>query len=422
MRGLFICVLIFVYALNAASQDTVSLYTCYSKAREHYPATRDKILYQESSDLRLRSIANTWFPQFTLGAQSSYQSDVTHISVALPFPGVSFPTPGRDQYKLSLDMSQTLYDGSLSKRQKELERTSNLTDMQQLEVELYQLKDRVNNVYFSVLLLTENEKLLRTARQTIEEKRKSLESAVRNGVSTQSDLDVLDAELLKMDDKIFAAGQDRMTAIDILNMLTGENFNYEKTFLVPAPPAPDTIAGIRPEQVLYDLQMQKIDKSIQVAGSRTLPRIALFTQVGYANPALNMLSNKFDTYYIIGATLKWNFWDWHATKRDKEVLGIQKDLVADRKSVFELNRDISMRTEFARMNKFRKSVELNEKEVLLRKNIAETSSSRLSLGVITATDYLNDLNARLQAELNLEINQASLIQSVINYQNIKGEK
>ena len=422
MRGLLIGGLILSFAASAASQDTVSLYTCYSKAREHYPATRDKILYQESSDLRLRNIANTWFPQFTLGAQSSYQSDVTHISVALPLPGVSFPTPGKDQYKLSLDVSQTLYDGSLSKRQKELERTSNLSDIQQLEVELYQLKDRVNSVYFSVLLLTENEKLLRTARQTIEEKRKSLESAVKNGVSTQSDLDVLDAELLKMDDKIFAASQDRMTAIDILNELTGEKFNYEKTFLMPAPPVPDTTAGIRPEQVLYDLQMQKIDKSIRVTGSRTLPRIALFTQVGYANPALNMLSNKFDTYYIIGATLKWNFWDWHATKRDKEVLGIQKDLVADRKSVFELNRDISLRTESARMNKFKKSVELNEKEVRLRKNIAETSSFRLSSGVITATDYLNDLNAQLQAELNLEINQASLIQSVINYQNIKGEK
>lgn len=422
MRGVFICVLIFVYAANAAPQDTVSLYTCYSKAREHYPATRDRMLYQESSDLKLRNIASTWFPQFVLGAQSSYQSDVTHISVSLPFPGVSFPLPAKDQYKLSLDVSQTLYDGSLSKRQKELERTSNLTDLQQLEVELYQLKDRVNSVYFSVLLLTENEKLLRTARQTIEEKRKSLESAVKNGVSMQSDLDVLDAELLKMDEKIFAAGQDRMSAIDILNELTGEKFSYDKTFLIPDAPAPDTTSGIRPEQVLYDLQMQKIDKSIQVAGSKNLPRIMLFSQVGYANPALNMLSNTFNTYYIIGATLKWNFWDWHTTKREKEVLSVQKDLVADRKSVFELNRDIAMRSEFSRMNKFRKSVELNKKEVQLRKNITETSSSKLSMGVITASDYLNDLNAQLQAELNLEINQTSLIQSVITYLNIKGEK
>ena len=406
--------------ITAAAQDTVSLATCYEKAREHYPSARNRLLYQQASDLRLKNIANTWFPQFTLGAQSTYQSDVTHVTI--PFPGISIPTPNKDQYKLSLDINQSLYDGGLSKRQKELEKASNLTDLQQLEVELYQLRERVNGIYFSILLLESNEKLLVSMKKSIDEKMQSMESAVKNGIVTPSEKDVLEAESLKTAEKIYSVQQDRNAAIDMLNEVTGEKFGYNKEFLLPASQLPDTTAGVRPEQVLYDLQMQKLDRSIQLTGSKTLPRLNFFTQLGYANPALNMLSNKFDSYYLVGATLRWNFWDWNSSRHDKEVLRIQKDIVADQKSVFEMNKDITLKSAYASIMKYQNSVAIDSRQVELRQSIARASSVKLSSGTITASDYVNDLDAQVQAELNLDINRISMIQSMIDYTIIKGEK
>jgi outer membrane protein TolC len=185
---------------------------------------------------------------------------------------------------------------------------------------------------------------------------------------------------------------------------------------------PDTSGGLRPEMQLYDLQMKKIDASIKLIDSRTLPRMSFFSQLGYGNPGLNMLSDKFAGYYILGASIRWSFWDWNSSKRDKEVLQIQKDIIADKKSVFELNRSIALKTELSRIQKFQRSVNMNVRLVDLRKNITQSSSSKLNTGTITSSDYIADLNAEVQAELNLELSRIVFIQSVVNYNNIRGDK
>jgi outer membrane protein TolC len=414
-----VCLWLFCTAIYG--QDSISLISCYQKALENYPVFRDKMLNKQASDLRLKNVNAGWYPQFSLSAQSTYQSDVPHIISDKPLP-FTMPSAPKDQYKIALDLSQTIFDGGYAKSQKVLENASLLTDVQQVEIELYQLKDRINGIYFSILLLGENEKLLVSTKQTIDDKLKTLESALRNGLLTNADKDVLVAESLKLDQTIFELCQDRANALEMLSELTGQKYSDSQIFQVPRFEFPDTSAAIRPEQVFYNLQMQKIDASMQLAGSKMMPRLGLFSQLGYGNPGLNMLNDKFSTYYIIGASLKWTFWDWNSTKREKEVLKIQKDMVADKKGVFELNRSIALKNELSRIKKFRKSTEMNSQLVELRKGITRVASSRLSAGTLTSTDYLNELNAQVQAQLNLEISQISLVQSQVNYLNIRGEK
>ena len=170
------------------------------------------------------------------------------------------------------------------------------------------------------------------------------------------------------------------------------------------------------------MQMKKVDASMKVLDSRTMPRISAFSTLAYGNPGLNMLSDKFTPYGIVGVSLKWNFWDWNMKNRDKQVLAIQKDILYDKKSVFELNRSISLKSELSKVQKFQKAVDLNTRLVELRKNITKSSAGKLSSGTITSSDYIADLNSQLQAEINLEISRISLIQSVVNYSIIKGDK
>jgi outer membrane protein TolC len=421
MRAILIFALFFIFPF-LYGQDTVRLVSCYEKAIQYYPVSRDKKLNEHLSELKIKNFTAAWYPQLSLGAQASYQSDVTHLDVTLPFPGVTFPLPPKDQYKLTLDINQTIYDGGFAKSQKALENASQLTESQQVEIELYQLKDRINGVYFSIALIDANARLIQSAKQSIDEKIKSVESAVRNGVLTNPDKDILLAESLKFEEKLFELNEDRENAIRSLSELTGEKYRSSQRFELPALLIPDTSAGIRPEMQLYDLQMKRVDANIKVIDTRTLPRMSFFSQVGYGNPGLNMLSDKFAGYYILGASIKWNFWDWNSSKRDKEVLQIQKDIIADKKSVFELNRSITLKTELSKIQKFQKSVDMNVRLVDLRKNITHSSSTRLSSGTITSSDYIADLNAQVQAELNLELSKIALIQCVVNYTNIRGEK
>jgi outer membrane protein TolC len=415
----------FLYScLFLYGQDTVRLATCYEKAILFYPVARDKKLNEQLSDLKIKNITTSWYPQLSLGAQATYQSDVTHVSIPPLGPGlaITIPEPRKDQYKMTLDINQTIYDGGYSKSQKALEAASQLTESQQVEIELYQLKDRINGVFFSISLIDANIKLILSAKQSIDEKLNSVESAVRNGTMTNPDKDVLLAESLKFEEKLFELNEDRQTMIKNLSELTGEKYSAGQKFVFPDVVIPDTTSATRPEMQLYDLQMRKLDASIKVIDSRTLPRMSVFSQLGYGNPGLNMLSDKFASYGIIGASIKWNFWDWNSGKRDKEALLIQKDIIADKKSVFELNRNIALKSELSSIQKFQKSFEMNTRLVELRKNITHSSASRLSSGSITSSDYVSDLNSQVQAELNLELSRISLIQSVINFANISGEK
>lgn len=419
IKAIIVLVLFPVYPA-LFGQDTVKLAACYEKAIQNYPVARDKQLNEKLAELHLKNIDATWLPQLSLGGQATYQSDVTHVSLSMP--GITIPEARKDQYKVTLDINQTLYDGGLAKSQRALESSSQLTESQQVEIELYQLKDRINAVYFSIIMVDSNIKLIQSAKQSVDEKIKSLESAVRNGTMISPDKDVFVAESLKYEEKLFELNEDRATGLKNLAELTGEKYRDSQKFELPALSIPDTTAGSRPESVLYDLQMKKLDASIKVIDSKNLPHMFLFSTVGYGNPALNMLADKFSTYGIVGAGLKWTFWDWNTSRRDKEALLIQKDMLADKKSVFEMNKSISLKSEYSKIQKFQRSLDLNKKLVDLRRNITSSSASKLSAGTIISSDYIADLNAQVQAEINLELSKISLIQSLINYSIIKGEK
>jgi outer membrane protein TolC len=135
-----------LFSALVSAQDTIRLASCYEKAIQYYPVGRDKKLNEQLTDLHIRNINASWMPQLSLGGQATYQSDVTHVNI--PVPGITIPEARKDQYKLSLDINQTIYDGGYSSSQKALEQASLLTESQQVEIELYQLKDRINAVYY----------------------------------------------------------------------------------------------------------------------------------------------------------------------------------------------------------------------------------------------------------------------------------
>ncbi|MDP4208055.1 MAG: TolC family protein [Bacteroidota bacterium] len=392
---------------------------CQKQAMTNFPSAKDKALLQESTVLRVKNVNTANLPQSSLNGQATYQSDAIKINIPVTGHPLSMEQ-AKDQYKLTLDVNQLLYDGGTVRYQRILEEASLAADLQQVDVDLYKIKEQVNNVYFLLLILQENNTLLNTSLNEIKEREKVVASAVKNGTLTPSDLDVLTAGRLQTEQQIAEIEITRKSAINILSLLMSQSVPETAAFELPAVDIADNVQNNRPEYKLFDLQQQRIDASRELTGTVLKPKVFAFAQAGYGRPGINMLSNEFNPYGIIGASLKWTFWDWHKNGREKQVIDIQKKMIDNKRETFDRNLNVDLQNRKAAVQKLDEALKRDIEIVNLRSKITKASASRLENGTITSTDYLIELNAETIAKINFESHKIQLIQAKVNYLTAKG--
>jgi len=414
----------FITQITFGQDATVlTLEECYRQTIATYPLRNDKRLIKDISALKIENLNLNYLPKFDLSAQASYQSDVTMVEVDLSIPvDIEFPRATKDQYKVSMDISQVIYDGGATKRQKELEEKTLDAGLQQIEVSLYQLKESVNKVYFSILFLQEQEKILSLINEVLVERKKIAESGVRNGVITLSDLQAIKAEKLKIEQQLIELESGKNAAINVLCELMDTELPVTVQLEYPEFQIDYDSDRNRPELILFRNQLAQIDASSSLLKTKRLPKLFAFGQVGYGRPGLNFLNDEFDTYYLVGAKLSWNLFDWNQNKRERNILAIQKDMVVTRRDVFNERINIEIEKKRSEVKKYEMLIASDNEIIKLRKAIVETSSSKFDNGVITSTDYLNDLNAEKQARINRELHNVQLMQAKADYIVIKGAR
>jgi outer membrane protein TolC len=404
----------------AITQETVTLALCHSKALENYPLSRQNELLPESHDLRIKNLNKNYLPQMNINGQAHYQSDVTKT----PFqniPGISIPTVEKDWYKLSLDINQAIYDGSSTSRQKDLEDIILEIDKKGLDIELFRLKERVNQVYFNVLLFREKVKILDLHLSNLISKLKDVESGIRNGTLLSTNEDVLKAEIIKAEQAIAEVKINLKASIYIMNELTGLTLNEGTGFTVPEVIIDlDVYANNRPEYFLFSLQQEKINASKKLTGSALLPRFSAFGQAGYGRPGFDMLKNEFDDFYMIGARLNWKPWDWNLSRKQKEVLDLQNEIINSQKETFDKNVRIDLENKIAEISKAEELISRDKELIELREKISKSVSSQLDNGIITSSQYLTEINAEASARLDLESHKIQLIKAKLDYQAVLG--
>ena len=414
----------FITQITFGQDVTVlTLEECYRQTIATYPLKNDKRLVKDISALKIENLNLNYLPRFDLSAQASYQSDVTMVEVDLSIPvDIEFPRATKDQYKVSMDISQVIFDGGVTKRQKELELKTLDAGLQQIEVSLYKLKESVNRVYFSILFLQEQKEILSLIKEVLVERKKIAESGVRNGVITLSDLQAIKAEKLKIEQQLIELESGRNTAISVLGELMDTKLPVTVQLEYPESQIDYDSDRNRPELILFQNQLAQIDASSNLLKTKRLPKLFAFGQVGYGRPGLNFLNDEFDTYYLVGAKLSWNLFDWNQNKRERKILAIQKDRVVTQRDIFNERIDIEIEKKRSEVKKYEKLIVSDNEIINLRKAIVETSSSKFDNGVITSTDYLNDLNAEKQARINRELHNVQLMQSKADYIVIIGTK
>jgi outer membrane protein TolC len=400
--------------------ETLSLENCYNEAVKNYPLSKQFELHSSSSDIEYENIKKNYLPNFEINGQVSYQSEVTEIPINIP--GVNIPSLNKDWYKITMDFNQVIYDANMTKTQKEINRKDLLINKQNIEIELYKLKERINNVFFSIVLLKEKLKLLNVFNDEIQEKLFNVQSGVKNGVLLSSDENVLKAELIKIDQKKTEVETSLSSSVKILSQLTSIDISINTELTLPQIQiTPDLLFNNRLEYRLLDLQKNKIISLKKMLNVNTLPKIFGFGQFGYGRPGLNLLSNNFDTYYIIGAKLSWRPWDWKKSENQIKILDIQSDIIDTQKETFDKNFRISLETAMTEIGKYKILIQKDHEIIELRKQISKTTSARFDNGVISSTDLITELNAETQARLNLQTHILQLIQAKINVLAIIGQ-
>lgn len=420
MKRLLLLLLI-AFSLDTGAQplQQLSLATAWELVQKNYPAVKQKDLVRQTAGISVENLQKVFLPQFSISGQATYQSDVTSVPISIP--GFSIEAPNKDQYKLVADVNQLIYDGGLTREQKALQQLNAKVEDQKVEVELYKVKERINQLFLSILYLDEQLKQVELVKKDIETGIKKVEAQVQNGVAFKSNLNMLKAELLKTGQRTVEISTSRIGLVAALSLFVGQELNEQVRLEQPVSLLVADHNINRPELKLYSEQENLINQQDKLILAKNQPKASLFAQAGYGRPGLNMLKNDFAFYSIGGLRFNWSLAGLYTKKKEKEQVQVNKKIVEVQKETFLLNTNAQLKQQQAEIDKLQQLIRSDEEIISLRKTVTEAAKAQLENGVITANDFLKEVNAEDMARQSLITHRVQLLQSQINYQTILGK-
>jgi len=406
----------------------MTLKECYDKAADINALALEKEAYTEIWQLKDKNLSRGWLPALDANGSFIYNSsviDMTDILGSLPVPGITDlikPLP-HEQYKITVDINQVIYDGGAIKGARALEKADLNINQKQTETDLYKLRGQINGYYFNLLMLDRQRDLLQNYLELINKRIYSMNSALASGVILRSDIDILASEKIKLEQQIAENEIRKESLLKIMSSLTGGEIDGSTEFVLPSSGVEPTVELSRPELQIFDLRKDQLDASLQVIQSKRMPRAFGFATLGYGNPpGSNFFKDEFAPYYILGAGVKWNIFDWNKVKNEKQVISLQQGIIDNRKNDLTDNLKRLLDAKSAEISSLNSLLESDSELIAIRKRITAAAESQYENGTITATDYMNELNSERQALINYEIHKINLALARVEYLNISGKE
>ncbi len=418
MKKLFPLIFAVVPVLTLA-QETLTLEECYVLAEKNYPLWKQTALVEERTNHEVKVLEKQKLPKLDLNAQATYQSDV--IEFPLQIPNATVEPPNKDQYRATLDADQLIYNGGNIAANIRLKNAELATKQQEIAVNLYTLKSRINQNYFSVLLNQEQEKLLLFKREDLNTRLQEITTGVKYGAALPASEQLLKAELLKLEQQLAQTDFERKKALENLSSLIAQELDSDTTLEEPDIWVLPNRQLQRPELKLFELQQEQLETSKEVISKENYPKLLGFGQVGYGNPGLNMLDNSFQEFYLVGLKLNWNLFDWGKTKEKKKAADISKEIISTEKETFVLNNQMQQQEAQNDMQKYTRMIEQDEEIIGLREKVLQSTVTQLQNGAITPSEYITELNNLYQAKVDMQLHQIQLALAKANLKVIKGE-
>jgi outer membrane protein TolC len=275
-------------------------------------------------------------------------------------------------------------------------------------------------LFFYILALQQQEKSMLLKLDELEERLAIIESGVRNEIFLPADLNIMKAEILKVNQLLAEINLTKSSVFQMLGDLTSLEIPEHTVLDLPISDVGQVNEVARPEQVLYDLQIHNLDANLDLVSKQRYPRAYVFGSFAYGNPGFNFFRDEFRGFYVVGAGLQWKIWDWSKTSRSKQDITVQQEIIRSQRAAFDKNLSIQLAEKLAEIIKYEEAVRRDEEIVALRVKISETAASQMENGVITTTDYITELNAETEARIRLETHRIKLVQAQINYLTKRG--
>ena len=426
MKKLILFPMVLLLCQLSVKAQSLTIETCQEKAKANYPLVKQYGLIEQTAQYNVSNANKGYLPQLSISAKATYQSAVTQIPSSLgdvlskltgkPF---SFPALPKDQYQAVIEATQVIWDGGVISTQKKITNLSKEVEKQKLEVDLYALKDRVNQLFFGILLLNEQLKQNDILKNDLLTNYNRLNAFKQNGIAYQADLDALNVEQLNANQREADLKSTRKSFSIMLSALTGLDIS-DRTELTK----PDLSLAVlketsnhRPELRLFEAQnnLYESQKSLLDAGNR--PRIGAFVQGGYGQPGLNMFTTGFSPFYIGGIRFSWNISGLYSQKNNLNKIDISKKTVDIQKETFEFNNNIVTRQQQTEIEKLQSTLANDDEIIRLRRNIKKAATSKLENGTASVSDLIRELNAENQAIQLKSLHEIQLLMNVYQLKN-----
>ena len=412
----FIITLAFI-CLHAPIYGQLSIDDCYKKAQANYPQVKQYGLIEQSKEFNLSNANKGYLPQVSLSAKATYQSAVTKLPITLP--NVKIEGLNKDQYQSVVEVNQSIWDGGVIRNQKKITEASSAVDKQKLDVDMYAINDRVNQLFFGILLLDEQIKQNLLLQDELKRNYNQVSSYVTNGIANQADLDAVKVNQLSTAQRKVELEATRKAYMEMLSALIGEDIKEGTSLVKPSFAEEASLSSTvnRPELQLFEAQSNLFETQKSMVDAKNLPKLGVFVQGGYGNPGLNMLKNEFSPYYVAGARLTWNFGSLYTKKNDKKLLDNSLLNVAVQKETFLFNTNLKMTQQSNEIDKIKQLMRDDDEIIRLRTNIKKASEVKVEHGTLSVTDLLRDINSEDQAKQSKMLHEIQLLISIYNYKN-----
>ena len=370
--------------------STVTLIQCHDAALKNYPLIKQAGLIERTQEYSVDNAFRGYYPQVTVTGHASYQSDVTKVPGNIP--AMLIEPLSLDQYRAQIEVQQTIWDGNMMGSQSDVAKAQANVSSKQLEVELYRLKDRVNQLFFGLQLVKEQREQAKLLRADLQATLTSIRAAVDAGAAQKRDQMLLEAELLNLDQR-----EARLIATDasytqVLAHLTGLELDTSTVFVFEGGGALQTDIQ-RPELRLFDAQRSTINARTAAITARYLPKFTAYFTGGYGRPGLDMLVNDFSAYFITGLRMTWPLTDLWASTNERSLLDVNTEEISVQQETFLFNTRLTMTQQDADIKLYDELLQVDERIIETRTAVRDIAKEQYNNGVITVNDYLRDAHA-----------------------------
>lgn len=401
--------------------DTLSLDDIHAQIEANYPLAQKVDLQNQITELNQKIATTAAYPQLNFRATATYQSEVTE----LPFPsGGSFTAPelSKDQYKATVEASQTIYNSGAVGIRKELEEIRGQGKNKATEVELRQVKEQVNQVYFGILLAQEQLQVISTLMKNLQAQIKEVSSKVEHGVLLPSQKYTLEAELINARQDSAEVRSNIFSGYQMLSDLIGEEVNPNTKLEMPNVNLAfeDEMSRQRPEFELFENNREALSYQKELAQTEKWPTLSAFGSAAYGRPGYNVFDDDPHTFYVVGLRLQWNFWNAQNTIKKQQIYQLQQKTITEEERAFERQLKASLSKIREQVELFEEKLKQDEQIIALREKVVDEKASQMKNGSVTATEYITELNKVTQTRLSQMIHRTKLAQSKIDYQTTIG--